>query len=98
MTDPSPTDQHYVYVARCANGALYTGYSKNVEQRIAMHNAGKGARYTKANRPIELVACWSFSTKTEALKSEYAFKQLARQRKLALIQDCLKIAIAPENR
>jgi putative endonuclease len=83
-----PTDQHYVYVARCANGSLYTGYSKNVEQRIAMHNAGKGARYTKANGPIELVACWSFQTKTEALQSEYAFKQLSRQKKLALIAEC----------
>jgi putative endonuclease len=87
MTDPSLTEQHYVYVAQCANGSLYTGYSKNVEQRIAMHNAGKGARYTKANRPVELVACWSFRTKTEALQSEYAFKQLSRQQKLALIED-----------
>jgi putative endonuclease len=88
MTEPQPAKQHYVYVARCANGSLYTGYSKNVEQRIAMHNAGKGARYTKANRPIALVACWSFQTKTEALRSEYAFKQLSRQKKLTLIEEC----------
>jgi putative endonuclease len=88
MTDPQSTEQHYVYVARCANGSLYTGYSKNVEQRIAMHNAGKGARYTRANRPVVLVACWSFKTKTEALQSEYAFKQLSRQKKLAFIKEC----------
>jgi putative endonuclease len=87
MTEPQVTEQHYVYVARCVNGSLYTGYSKNVEQRIAMHNAGKGARYTKANRPVELVAYWSFQTKTEALQSEYAFKQLSRQKKLALIEE-----------
>jgi putative endonuclease len=85
MTDLQSTEQHYVYVARCANGSLYAGYSKNVEQRIAMHNAGKGARYTRANRPIQLVTWWSFETKTEALQSEYAFKQLSRQKKLALI-------------
>jgi putative endonuclease len=88
MTEPQPSALHYVYVARCANGSLYTGYSKNVEQRIAMHNAGKGARYTRANRPVELVACWAFPTKTEALQSEYAFKQLSRQKKLVLIGAC----------
>jgi putative endonuclease len=88
MTDPQLPEQHYVYVARCANGSLYTGYSKNVERRIAMHNAGKGARYTRAYRPILLVACWSFKTKTEALQSEYAFKQLSRQKKLAFIEGC----------
>ncbi len=78
------TEQHYVYMARCANGSLYTGYSKNVEQRIKTHNAGKGGRYTRANRPIELVACWTFTTKREALQVEYAIKQLSRQQKLAL--------------
>lgn len=84
--DPHATEAHYVYVACCANGALYTGYSKNVEQRIAAHNAGKGARYTRANRPIELLACWSFPSKAEALRSEYAFKQLSRQQKLERIE------------
>jgi putative endonuclease len=92
MTNPQPTNQHYVYVARCANGSLYTGYSKNVEQRIAVHNAGKGARYTKANRPVELVACWSFQTKTKALQSEYAFKQLSRQKKLTLIEERYRLS------
>jgi putative endonuclease len=92
MTDPQPTtiqpiELHYVYVARCANGSLYTGYAKNVKQRIVAHNAGKGARYTRANRPIELLACWSFETKTEALRSEYAFKQLSRQQKLTRLEE-----------
>jgi putative endonuclease len=87
MTDPQSTQQHYVYVARCANGSLYAGYSINVEQRIATHNAGKGARYTKAHRPVVLVASWVFKTKREALKSEYAFKQLSRSQKLVLIRE-----------
>ena len=45
------SELHYVYIVRCANGSLYTGYSKNVEQRIAAHNAGKGGRYTRATAP-----------------------------------------------
>lgn len=84
MSEPQLLELHYVYIARCANGSLYTGYSKNVEQRIAAHNAGKGGRYTRANRPVELLVCWPFQTKTEALKMEYAIKQLPRQTKLAL--------------
>jgi putative endonuclease len=83
-TEHSVTE-HFVYVARCANNSLYTGYSKNVLQRIAAHNAGKGARYTRANRPIELLVVWSFETKCEALRAEYAFKQLSRTQKLVLI-------------
>jgi putative endonuclease len=87
MTESQPSEQHYVYIAQCANGSLYTGYSKNVEQRIKAHNAGKGGRYTRANRPIALLAyCW-FETKTAALQTEYAIKQLPRQKKLALIKN-----------
>lgn len=87
MSEPQPLEQHYVYIAHCANGSLYTGYSKNVEQRIKVHNAGKGARYTRANRPITLLAYCSFETKTAALQAEYAIKQLPRQKKLALIKN-----------
>ncbi|WP_404787772.1 GIY-YIG nuclease family protein [Altericista sp. CCNU0014] len=87
MDDGPPTELHYVYMARCTNGALYTGYSKNVERRIAAHNAGRGGRYTRANRPIELLAFWSFQTKTEALQVEYAIKQLPRPKKLLLLND-----------
>nr|WP_253188339.1 GIY-YIG nuclease family protein [Leptolyngbya sp. 'hensonii'] len=72
-------------MARCANGSLYTGYSKQVEARIAAHNAGRGGRYTRAHRPVELVACWSFRTKKEALQVEYQIKQLPRKQKLALL-------------
>ncbi len=80
----SPPQSHYVYLARCANGAIYTGYSNNVAQRIATHNAGKGGHYTRAHRPVELLVCWSCRTKTAALQAEYAIKQLPRQKKLAL--------------
>jgi putative endonuclease len=79
-------ETHYVYVARCANGALYVGYTTHVERRVAAHIAGRGGRYTRANRPIALVAAWSFTSKGEALRAEYAPKRLPRERKLAMIQ------------
>jgi putative endonuclease len=86
MDEPQNAEQHYVYMARCANGSLYTGYTKNVERRIAKHNAGKGGRYTRANRPVELLRYWSFISKTEALQAEYAIKQLPRKKKLILVE------------
>jgi putative endonuclease len=80
------SNAHYVYVVRCANGSLYTGYTKDIEARIAAHNEGKGGRYTRAHRPVELIASWSFATKREALQIEYRIKQLPRQKKLELVQ------------
>src|SRR2546430_16202038 len=56
-------ETHYVYVACCANGALYVGYTTHVERRMAAHNVGRGGRYTRANLPIALVAAWSFTSK-----------------------------------
>jgi putative endonuclease len=79
-------EMHYVYIACCANGALYVGYTTHVERRIAAHNAGRGGRYTRANRPIALVATWSFNSKAEALRAERALKRLPRERKLALVE------------
>ena len=45
-------DNHYIYIVKCSDGTLYTGYAKDIEQRIAKHNAGKGAKYTKVRRPV----------------------------------------------
>lgn len=86
MVERSESDVHYVYVVRCANGSLYTGYTKDIEVRIAAHNEGKGGRYTRSHRPVELIATWSFETKREALQIEYRIKQLPRQKKLELVQ------------
>jgi putative endonuclease len=79
-------ETHYVYLACCANGALYTGYTTNVARRIAAHNAGRGGRYTRANRPVALVATWTFNSKGEALTAERTLKRLPRERKLALVE------------
>lgn len=79
--------QHYVYMLRCADGTLYTGYTNNITRRVAMHNAGKGGHYTRSHRPVVLVAQWSFDTKREALQAEYKYKQLSRAQKLQLIEN-----------
>uniref|UniRef100_A0A7C3PG17 GIY-YIG nuclease family protein n=1 Tax=Oscillatoriales cyanobacterium SpSt-418 TaxID=2282169 RepID=A0A7C3PG17_9CYAN len=86
MVDLPKSNAHYVYVVRCANGSLYTGYTKDIKARMAAHNEGKGGRYTRAHRPVKLVASWSFATKREALQIEYRIKQLPRPKKLELVQ------------
>ena len=85
MPEALPVEVHYVYIVRCSNDSLYTGYTKDVEQRIAVHNAGKGGRYTRSHRPVELVACWQFSTKRMAMQVEYQIKQMPRSQKLLIV-------------
>ena len=76
----------YVYLLKCVDGTLYTGWTNDLEQRVAAHNTGKGAKYTKARRPVELVYFEEFETKEQAMKREYAIKQMARKDKLALVR------------
>lgn len=80
---------HFVYMARCADGSLYTGYSTDVTRRVDAHNAGRGGRYTRSHRPIELLATWEFETKSAALRTERAIKRLERGQKLKLVRDTL---------
>ena len=83
-------EEYYVYIVECADLSFYTGYTTNVERRVAIHNTGKGARYTRSRLPVKLLAYWSLPTKTEALRVEYRIKQLSRQKK----EDLLAAAIA----
>ncbi|MBI5877064.1 MAG: GIY-YIG nuclease family protein [Chloroflexi bacterium] len=76
---------HFVYIVRCANGALYTGYAADVEARVAKHNAGRGAKYTRMNGPVALVAAWEASDRMSALKLERRIKALPRAQKDALL-------------
>ncbi len=79
--------EHYaVYIVRCRDGSLYTGYAVDVEKRLATHNAGQGAKYTRARLPVVLEYTETFTTKSDALKREYAIKQLTRTKKEQLIQ------------
>ena len=71
-------DRHYIYIVKCNDGSLYTGYAKNVEQRVAKHNNGQGAKYTKIRRPVKLVYQETFDNKSDALKREYEIKTYSR--------------------
>ncbi len=82
---------YYVYMVCCANGTLYTGYTINVERRIALHNAGKGGRYTRSHRPVSLVATWTFNSKGEALRAERELKRLPHERKRALAESAASL-------
>ena len=82
---------NYVYIVRCSDQTLYTGWTNQLEKRIEAHNAGKGAKYTKARRPVELVYFETFEHKREALKREYQIKQLKRSEKEKLILSKKKI-------
>ncbi|MBQ5673923.1 MAG: GIY-YIG nuclease family protein [Lachnospiraceae bacterium] len=77
---------NYTYILKCKDNTLYTGWTNNLEKRIEAHNAGKGAKYTKARLPVELVYYEQFETKEEAMKREYAIKQMSRKMKDALIE------------
>ena len=70
---------------KCSDGTLYTGWTNDLENRVEAHNSGKGAKYTKARRPVELAYYEEFETKEQAMKREYAIKQLGRKEKQELI-------------
>lgn len=76
----------FVYMLRCADETLYTGWTDDVPARVAAHNAGRGAKYTRSRRPVKLVYQESLPTKSDALRREWAIKQLTRRQKEALIQ------------
>lgn len=88
MKETDKQNQHqgnYTYIVKCSDETLYTGWTNNLKKRMEAHNSGKGAKYTKNRRPVELVYFEEYDTKQEAMKREYAIKQLSRQKKLALI-------------
>jgi putative endonuclease len=76
---------HYTYLLRCADGTIYCGYTTDPRRRAAVHNRGKGAKYTRSRLPVELVYQECFATKSEALKREAALKKLTRAEKIRLL-------------
>lgn len=78
-------EKNYTYLLECADGSLYCGWTNALKERVEAHNAGRGARYTKSRRPVTLVYYEEFSTKQEAMRREWAIKQMTRPQKLALI-------------
>ena len=75
----------FVYMLRCRDDSLYTGYTDDVERRLAVHNSGKGAKYTRSRLPVSLVYREACADKSTALKREYAIKRLKKPEKEALI-------------
>lgn len=77
---------NYTYILSCADGTLYTGWTNDLDRRLAAHNAGKGGKYTRSRLPVKLVYREEYDTKEEAMAREYAIKQLTREQKLKLIE------------
>lgn len=78
---------NFVYIVKCSDNTLYTGYTTDIERRIKEHNEGKGAKYTRGRIPVKLVYYEEKETKSLALKREYEIKQLNREEKEELIEN-----------
>ena len=76
---------YYVYVLVCQDGSLYAGMTNDLRRRMALHAAGKGAKYTRSHPPRVLAGLWRCDDRTAAARLEYAFKTLPRAKKLALL-------------
>lgn len=79
------TFMNYTYILKCSDNTFYTGWTTDLKKRLAVHNSGKGAKYTRARLPVSLVYYEEFPTKQEAMRREYAIKQLSRREKESLI-------------
>lgn len=77
---------NYTYILRCSDNTFYTGWTNDIEKRLKAHNDGKGAKYTKPRRPVELVYVEEYDDKIDAMKREAAIKKLRREEKIKLIK------------
>ncbi|GEC91011.1 hypothetical protein BBR01nite_33420 [Brevibacillus brevis] len=86
MADEIPSSKsHYVYILSCADGTLYTGYTTELIRRLAAHNEGKGAKYTRGRGPVELLYWEEGADRSWGLKREESIKRLTRKKKEELI-------------
>lgn len=88
----------YVYMLRCGDGSLYTGYTDNVDRRLRTHQSGKGGKYTRSHLPVALAYQESLPDKSAALRREAAIKRLTRQQKLTLIDEKRKVSMVEMRR
>ena len=77
----------YMYVVECCDGTYYTGSTTDVKKRIAVHNSGKGAKYTRARLPVKLIYVEGFDSKEEAMSAEALFKRKTRLHKVSYLND-----------
>ena len=71
----------FMYVVECRDGSYYTGYTTDIKKRVAVHNSGKGAKYTRARLPVKLIYAEGFASKEEAMSAEALFKRKKRSQK-----------------
>ncbi len=76
----------YVYILKCGDNSLYTGYTVDLDERLKCHNDGKGAKYTRGRLPVEMVYSEVLETKSDAMKRECSIKKLSKAQKLKLIE------------
>jgi len=82
----------WMYVVRCSDDSLYTGITTDVVRRVKEHNgSSKGAKYTRSRRPVSLETSVMFANRSQALKAEYSFKSLSRDKKLAFIKSYCQV-------
>ncbi len=74
-----------VYILRCSDDTLYTGWTNDINRRLAAHNEGRGAKYTRGRRPVTLAYLEEFATKEEAMSREARIKKLSRAQKILLL-------------
>ena len=84
------TNDHTFYVLECVDGSYYAGYTNDLNNRVGVHNSGKGAKYTRAKRPVSCIYQEVHETKQLAMKAEYAFKQLTKIKKIEYITKGLR--------
>ena len=84
---------NYTYIVECKDGSLYTGWTNNIEKRIADHNSGEGAKYTRSRGPVSLVKLEIFDTKEEAMSREARIKRMNRKKKMDLIESSKRPAV-----
>ena len=85
---------NYAYLVRCSDGSLYAGWTNDIEKRLKSHNAGTGAKYTRARLPVTLAYLEAFDTKSEAMKREAALKKLTHQQKEQLALEWKRLQFA----
>jgi putative endonuclease len=86
VAESSRMSDAWVYVLRCRDGSLYTGWTNDLERRVAKHSAGKASRYTASRLPVELALALPMQDRGSAMREEARIKRLARAQKLELVE------------
>ena len=94
---PIRKGKYWVYILRCKDGTYYTGYTSNLEKRVALHNSGKGAKYVRNKLPAKLAYAKEYRYYKTALNNEKAIKGLPRKKKEKLIRDTATPKIQTQN-